>query len=70
MVENFECLAKSWKPKNAWSMQGMSNKTRVQTVKFTHLRITRFSVTGRVRNGNGTQLGVKYVNETVKEQRK
>ena len=69
-MESFECLAKSQKPKNAWSMKGMSNKTRLQTDKLAFWRVTRFRVTDRVRNdGTGTQLGVKYVNETVKEQR-
>ena len=51
-------------------MKGMSNKRRLQTNKLAFWRVTRFTVTDRVRNdGTGTQLGVKYVNETVKEQR-
>jgi hypothetical protein len=51
-------------------MIGMSNKTRLQTDKLTFWRVIRFRVTDRVSNdGTGTQLGVKYVYETVKEQR-
>jgi hypothetical protein len=49
----------------------MSNKTRLPTDKLTSLRMVRFRVTDMARNDDtGTQLGVKYVNETVKEQRK
>jgi hypothetical protein len=51
-------------------MKGMSNKRRLQTDKLTFWRVTRFKVTDKVRNDStGTQLGVKYVNETVKDQR-